>query len=172
MEIDKEIRMAPHGFTDICRQMVISKRSHVPQTPASFCGQIGTDRAVNEWKTHRKFSGNIEQHVCSRRSGCEYHEVASSVFVCEKTGKVHVCDEACKERYIDSDLGTEVCEISGVSYDAALQEDEEDGEQVGEPEQHYFEKGYFGRAFEVGYDCDNEIELQTALWGGPVRGYK
>jgi hypothetical protein len=71
---------------------------------------------------------------------------------------------------VDTDLGTEVCEISGVSFDTVLQEEEDDAEQ-GEQDQHYFEKGYFGRAFEVGYGCDNEIELQTALWGGPTRGY-
>ena len=170
LEIDKEMRMAPEGFEKICTEAAISKRSQVCQNLAPLCGQIAIDRAVSEWKTHRKFSGDVGAHVCSRREGCTYHEVAQQVFVCESTGKVHVCDDSCKERYVDTDLGTEVCEISGVSFDTVLQEEEDDAEQ-GEQDQHYFEKGYFGRAFEVGYGCDNEIELQTALWGGPTRGY-
>tara|TARA_B100000405_G_scaffold254362_1_gene188486 strand:- start:242 stop:421 length:180 start_codon:yes stop_codon:yes gene_type:complete len=55
-------------------------------------------------------------------------------------------------------LGTEICEISSASFDV-LQDEEEDDEAIAEQDQHYFEKGYFGRAFEVGYGCDNENEL-------------
>ena len=170
LEIDRERRKAPEGFERICAEAVAAKRSHVCSKPAPLCGHVAADLVASEWKSRRTFAADTT-HVCSRRAGCSYQELPGKVFVCEVSGRVHVCDDTCRERQVDTDLGTEICQISGASFDTVLQDDENDDDQtVAEQEQHYFEKGYFGRAFEVGYGCDNETELQTALWGGPTRG--
>jgi hypothetical protein len=58
---------------------------------------------------------------------------------------------------LDTEIGTEICEVSGRVLDTVAADDEdEDPQAAAEQDQHYFEKGYFGRAFEVGYGCDNE----------------
>lgn len=170
LEIDRERRKAPAVFEKIFVEAFAAKRSQVCANIAPLCEQVATDQVAREWKSHRKFSHDAT-HVCSRRNGCSYQELQGKVFVCERTGKVHVCDDTCRERQLDEDSGTEICQISGASFDTVLpDEDDEDEQTVAEQEQQYFEKGYFGRAFEVGYGCDNELELQTALWGGPTRG--
>jgi len=156
-EIDRETRQAPKGFEKICGEAFAAKRSQVCANLAPMSGGTPMYLAAVEWKGRRKFVAE-EGHLCSRRAGCSYHELPGKVFVCEKTGNIHVCDETCAHRYLDSDLGTEICEISGASFDV-LQDEEEDDEAIAEQDQHYFEKGYFGRAFEVGYGCDNENEL-------------
>jgi len=170
IEIERERRKAPEGFERICAEAVAAKRSHVCSKPAPLCGHVAADLVASAWKSRRTFDTDTT-HVCSRRAGCSYQELPGKVFVCEGSGRVHVCDETCRERQVDTDLGTEICQISGASFDTVLQDDENDDDQtIADQEQHYFEKGYFGRAFEVGYGCDNETELQTALWGGPTRG--
>ena len=167
MEINRERRKAPAGFEKICAEACAAKRSRQNAVLAPLCEQLATDRAASEWKSHRQFATDADSHVCSRRAGCSYAELPSNVFVCERTGKVHVCDDTCSERYLDTEIGTEICEVSGRVLDTVAADDEdEDPQATAEQDQHYFEKGYFGRAFEVGYGCDNEAELATALWGG------
>jgi len=170
-EITRELRMAPEGFERICVEAQVSKRSQVCVRLAPL-QEIGeSDRAVANWKRKRSFScDDVDRHRCSRRLGCTYHVVHVNVFVCESSGRVHVCDENCRERMFDTENETEICEISGASFDTVLQEhDDENTADLQDQQEQYFERGFFGRAFAVGYECENEVELQTALWGAPIR---
>jgi len=166
-EIDRERSLAPKGFENLFVEAQVAKRSQACTITAPISTEIAeSDRAITAWKRKRSFSCD-DNHRCSRRLGCTYHEVAGKTFVCEKSGLVHVCDENCRERVYDNESETEICEISGASFDTVLHEEETE-ENAGEQQDQYFERGFFGRAFAVGYDCENETELQTALWGAPT----
>lgn len=46
------------------------------------------------------------------------------VFLCERCGWAHVCDDACRERMVDAVTGTLVCPISGFCTGRLLTEEE------------------------------------------------
>ena len=166
-EINRERSLAPKGFEDMFVEAAVAKRSQACLQLAPISTEMAeSDRAISAWKRKRSFLC-AENHRCSRRLGCTYHEVADKTFVCETSGLVHVCDENCRERTYDNESETEICEISGASFDTVLHEEERE-DNAGEQQDQYFERGFFGRAFAVGYDCENETELQTALWGAPT----
>jgi len=58
-----------------------------------------------------------------------------------------------------------VCVVSGRCFDAWLEqhadEEEEEGGQDG--------PGTLGKAYQSGYYCSTEAELEVALWGGSMR---
>jgi hypothetical protein len=45
----------------------------------------------------------LRRHCCSLAHGCTFHRVGADIFVCERTGRAHVCDHACRERVVDMD---------------------------------------------------------------------
>ncbi|XP_068649639.1 F-box protein SKIP31-like [Aristolochia californica] len=55
---------------------------------------------------------------------CSYSQIGD-VFLCDKTGRVHVCDETCRETILDPD-GLVVCTISGHCFDRLLSPCEEE----------------------------------------------
>ena len=46
------------------------------------------------------------------------------MFLCERCGWAHVCDDACRERIVDAATDTLVCPISGFCTGRLLTEDE------------------------------------------------
>lgn len=64
--------------------------------------------------------------MCSCCVGCLYVELLSNVFVCECMGKVYVCDDICLERYLDIEIGIEICEVFGWVLDIVVVDDEDE----------------------------------------------
>ncbi|XLR35601.1 hypothetical protein S83_063501 [Arachis hypogaea] len=65
--------------------------------------------------THR-CSGNCS---CLFWGTCSYYEIGD-VFICEKTGQVHVCNDTCREVIMDPTNELLVCTILGHCFDRFL----------------------------------------------------
>ncbi|CAN1143925.1 F-box protein SKIP31 [Linum perenne] len=81
---------------------------------------------------------------------------------------VSVCDETCRENITDPSNELMVCTISGRCSDILLPtevEPEPDQQQYAgtEEAEPFMGSGRFARAYMLGYNCDNEQELQDAL---------
>ena len=91
-----------------------------------FAGQSTPIEAINrrhspvtQWRVEHGFSEQPDQaHVCSGR--CIFVHVVDNVYLCEKCGREHVCDEHCGERVLDTANGLPVCPISGMCFDHQL----------------------------------------------------
>ncbi|XP_028086411.1 F-box protein SKIP31-like [Camellia sinensis] len=134
--------------------------------------QIILDKTVADqvsiWKSSRGLTDKVvPNHDCSGET-CSYYQIGD-VFVCEKTGQVHVCDDTCREAVLDPTNVLLVCTISGHCFDLLLSpsEMEPDTEQqqcgVSEEAEPFMGSGRFARAYLLGYNCADEKELQAAL---------
>ncbi|KAM5565302.1 hypothetical protein ABKV19_019365 [Rosa sericea] len=167
-------RNCPVEFKEYYVQMQAAKRSQAPlpsQVKVNDDGLI-LDKTVADqvsiWKRSKGLTDKVvTDHTCSGEK-CTYYQVGD-VFVCEKTGQVHVCDEFCREAVMDPSNMLWVCRISGHCFDNVLspQEVESDAEQqqedpTDEPEP-FMGSGRFARAYLLGYNCADEKELE-ATW--------
>ncbi|KAK3265792.1 hypothetical protein CYMTET_25554 [Cymbomonas tetramitiformis] len=124
---------------------------------------------VTSHRLRHSLGDGADGHSCSANT-CTYHRIGSNVYVCEKSGRAHVCDQSCKKRVVDSDDNL-VCCISGRCSQRWLMPHEEqcnreDEGCVGDE----FQGGQFGRCFSSGYSCTSEAELNAAIWGGSLDG--
>ena len=138
--------------------------------------------SVSRWRASRGLGDGTDQatlraHTCSLAHGCAFHRIGADIFVCESTGRAHVCDDACRERVVDMDGMSETCAISGRSFDRILDEGAEGmiggygygygaetigaGGGGGDPE-----RGWLRGCYEAGYGASSEKEMYAALWGG------
>ncbi|CAI0410176.1 unnamed protein product [Linum tenue] len=123
---------------------------------------------ISIWKTTRGLTDDVAMdHRCSGNT-CSYYQIGD-VFVCEKTGNVHVCDETCREVITDPSNELLVCTISGRCSDMLLlpseMEPEPDQQQFGgmDEAEPFMGSGRFARAYMLGYNCENEEELEATL---------
>lgn len=159
-------------FKEYYIQMHTAKRSEAP-----LLSQVNDDRVIIDktvadqidiWKSSKGLNGKATvDHACSGES-CSYHQIGN-VFVCEKTGNVHVCDDTCREVFLDPENQLLVCRVSGRCFDTLLSstEMESDTEQqlsglIDEAEP-FMGAGRFARAYLLGYNCADEKELEAAL---------
>ncbi|XP_050366669.1 F-box protein SKIP31 isoform X2 [Argentina anserina] len=167
-------RNCPVEFKEYYVQMQAAKRSEAPlpsQVKVNDDGLI-LDKTVADqvsiWKRSKGLTDKVStDHGCSGEK-CTYYQVGD-VFVCEKTGQVHVCDEFCREAVMDPANMLWVCQISGHCFDNVMspQEGESDSEQqqedpTDEPEP-FMGSGRFARAYLLGYNCADEKELEATL---------
>ena len=159
-------------------QSAAAKRSTPPEWSALHTDDVlistPTDaEAVVAWRASRGIgdgSSAEARHHCSLASGCSYRRFGADVFACETSGKAHVCDDECRERVVDMDGMSEMCCISGRSFDRMLDEGAEGfvtgerGADAGDPA--LGERGFLGRCFETGYAASSEREMYAELWGG------
>jgi hypothetical protein len=159
-------------------QSAAAKRSTPPNWSALHTDDVlistPTDaEAVARWRASRGIGDGSDpayRHTCSLANGCGFRRFGADVFVCEFSGKAHVCDEDCRERVVDMDGTSEMCCVSGRSFDRILDEGAEGmtgerGAEVGDP---MGERGFLGRCFEAGYEASSEREMHAALWGGDL----
>ena len=163
-------------------QSAAAKRSTPPEWSALHTDDVlistPTDaEAVVAWRASCGLgdgSSAEARHSCSLASGCSYRRFGADVFVCETTGKAHVCDDECRERVVDMDGMSEMCCISGRSFDRMLDEGAEGfvtaerTADAGDPA--LGERGFLGRCFETGYAASSEREMYAELWGGGGAG--
>ncbi|CAL5407075.1 hypothetical protein CsSME_00019235 [Camellia sinensis var. sinensis] len=97
--------------------------------------QIILDKTVADqvsiWKSSRGLTDKVvPNHDCSGET-CSYYQIGD-VFVCEKTGQVHVCDDTCREAVLDPTNVLLVCTISGHCFDLLLSPSEMEPDTVKE----------------------------------------
>ncbi|XP_020550739.1 F-box protein SKIP31-like isoform X2 [Sesamum indicum] len=117
------VRNCPSEFKEYYIQMQVAKRSQAPNPSQVNDDRIILDKTladqVSIWKSSRGLADTVVvNHACSGEN-CTYYHIGD-VFVCEKTGNVHVCDDTCKEVIMDPTNELLVCTISGRSFDRLL----------------------------------------------------
>ncbi|KAJ8774064.1 hypothetical protein K2173_009495 [Erythroxylum novogranatense] len=168
----KLVRNSPPEFKEYYIQMQAAKRSQAPLPSQVKDDRIILDKSVADqvsiWKSSRGLTDKVfADHACSGET-CSYYQIGD-VFICEKTGNVHVCDDTCREVIMDPANELLVCTISGRCFDRLLSpsEMESDHDQlqggVTDEAEPFMGSGRFARAYQLGYDCDDEKELEAAL---------
>ncbi|XP_061341750.1 F-box protein SKIP31 isoform X2 [Gastrolobium bilobum] len=164
------VRNCQNEFKEYYIQMQAAKRSQTPHP--SQDDRIILDKTladqVSSWKSSRGLTDTVvPDHACSGET-CSYYEIGD-VFICEKTGQVHVCDDTCREVIMDPTNELLVCTISGHCFDRLLSpaEMEPDAEQqqggVTDEAEPFMGSGRFARAYLLGYNCADEKELEATL---------
>ncbi|XP_065876981.1 F-box protein SKIP31 isoform X2 [Euphorbia lathyris] len=166
----KLVRNCPAEFKEYYIQMNASKRSQAPLPSQVKDDQILLDKTVSDqvsiWKSSRGLTDKVfADHTCSGET-CSYHQIGD-VFVCEKTGNVHVCGDTCREVIISPLNELLVCTISGLCFDRLLSPCEMELDPieraVADEAEPFMGSGRFARAYLLGYNCDDENELEAAL---------
>ncbi|CAN8267437.1 unnamed protein product [Cochlearia groenlandica] len=165
------VRSCPTDFKEYYIQMQASKRSQAPLPSQMVDDRIILDKTVLEqvslWKKSKGLTDKVViGHACSGTK-CSYHQI-DDVFICRETGNIHVCDDNCKEVIYCPESGVMVCTISGLCSDTLLLHADPDADAVSEeayePEAEIFTgRGRLARAFELGYNCEDERELERTL---------
>ncbi|GFP81528.1 F-box protein skip31 [Phtheirospermum japonicum] len=188
------VRGCPSEFKEYYIQMQVAKRTQAPHPSQTFnvliCRDVNRvsplgpsgysvndDRIildktladqVSTWKSSRGLADTVvANHACSGVN-CTYYHIGD-VFVCEKTGNVHVCDDTCKEVIMDPTNELLVCTISGRVFDSIFSPDEiefdAEQQQVGvtDEAEPFMGSGRFARAYLLGYNCQDEKELEATL---------
>lgn len=161
-------------FKEYYLQMYAAKRSQAPLLSQVNDDLIILDKTVADqvsiWKNSKGLSDKVvTDHSCSGEV-CSYFQIGN-VFICEKTGNVHVCDDTCKEAIADPANELLVCTISGRCFDRLLSPSEMEGDAdqelqqgvVSDEAEPFMGAGRFARAYLLGYNCDDEKELEAAL---------
>ncbi|KAJ8497344.1 hypothetical protein OPV22_007896 [Ensete ventricosum] len=172
-EMNEFARNTPSEFREYYIQMQAAKRSQAPLPSQVDDGAI-LDRTVADqvsmWKSRRGLTDDAAiGHICSGNT-CSYYQIGD-VFICERTGRVHVCDDACREVVLDLQTGGLVCTISGrcyftlVSFEKDTDTFENEQQQAGvvDEAEPFMGSGRFARAYMLGYNCADEEELEAAL---------
>ncbi|KAG5395223.1 hypothetical protein IGI04_025186 [Brassica rapa subsp. trilocularis] len=162
------VRSCPTDFKEYYIQMQAAKRSQAPLVAQMVDDQIVLDKTVLDkvsmWKKSKGLPDKaVVGHVCLGTK-CDYHQI-DDVFICQETGNVHVCDDNCKEVIFCRESGNMVCTISGLCSESLLVQDDSDAdEEEAEQEAEVLTgRGRFGRAFEFGYNCESEQELDRSF---------
>ncbi|KQK17497.1 F-box protein SKIP31 isoform X2 [Brachypodium distachyon] len=168
------VRYTPTEFKEYYIQMQAAKRSQAPLPSEVNDDKVILDKTiadqVSSWKSSRGLTEDaVKGHSCSG-STCLYTQIGDA-YICEKTGRVHVCDDACREFVLDQSSGLLVCTISGHCFERFLCPDDEwdtcdtDQQQGGvtDEAEPFLGSGRFARAYLLGYNCADEKELEYAL---------
>jgi hypothetical protein len=168
------VRNTPGEFRELFIQMQAAKRSQAPLKSQVYDDLVVVDTSVADQITTWRRSQNLPDvytgdHSCSGRT-CSYYQI-DDVFLCEKTGRAHVCDDTCKETVLDSSNELLVCTVSGRCFDRWLSPAEEnaaefqqaDANAAAEEGEPFLGSGRLGRAYLLGYNCADDRELDEAL---------
>jgi hypothetical protein len=154
-------------------QMQAAKRSQAPLPSQVKDDYIILDKTVadqvSNWKSKMRLNDKVaSDHTCYGET-CTFHKIGD-VYICEKTGLVHVCDYTCKAVVLDTSNMLFVCTISGRCFDNIMSPSEEiesDSEQfeggVTDDAEPFMGSGRFARAYQLGYNCSDEKELEATL---------
>ncbi|PIA40275.1 hypothetical protein AQUCO_02500164v1 [Aquilegia coerulea] len=147
------VRNTPSEFKEYYIQMQVAKRSQTPLPSQVNDDSIILDKTVADqismWRVSRGLTDEVvADHACSGHT-CTYYQIGN-VYLCEKTGRVHVCGDTCREVVMDTFTGLWVCTVSGHCFDTLLSpaETEPDAEQQGvtDEAEPFMGSGRFGKA--------------------------
>ncbi|GLJ43330.1 hypothetical protein SUGI_0899990 [Cryptomeria japonica] len=168
------VRDSPIEFQKYYIQIQAAKRSEAP-SPTKLEEDLTlavttVDDQISQWKQScglpDVFTGD---HVCSG-STCTYSQVGN-FFLCENTGCVHVCDHTCQETVYDTSNQLLVCTISGRCSQQWISTSEEevdpghhqDDIAASDEAEPLTTAAQLTRAYLLGYNCNDEEELELAL---------
>ncbi|XP_023639323.1 F-box protein SKIP31 [Capsella rubella] len=165
------VRTCPSDFKEYYIQMQAAKRSQAPLPSEMVDDRIILDKTVLEqvslWKKSKGLADKVVTgHICLGTK-CSYHQI-DDVFICKETGNVHVCDDNCKEVILSPEGDLMVCTISGLCSETLLVQTDPDADGFYEEEAElelevFTDKSRLARAFELGYNCEDEQELERTL---------
>lgn len=166
------VRNCPSEFKEYYIQMQTAKRSQAPLPSQVLDDRIMLDKTITDqvsiWKSSRGLTDKVVMdHACSGET-CTYYQIGD-VFVCEKTGNVHVCDDTCREVVADPANELLVCTVSGRCFDRLLSPSEVEPDTelqqggVTDEAEPFMGSGRFARAYLLGYYCADEKELEATL---------
>ncbi|GAB2295928.1 hypothetical protein Dimus_030076 [Dionaea muscipula] len=168
------VRNCQMEFREYYIQMNAAKRSQAPLPSQVIDEGLISDKTVADqvsiWKSSKGLTDAVtNDHSCSGET-CTFYQI-EDVFICEKTGQVHVCDDTCRDAILDPTSQLLVCTISGHCFDRLLSpaeaESGSDTEQqqdiVADEPEPFMGAGRFARAYLLGYNCAVEKELEAAL---------
>ncbi|KAG5589234.1 hypothetical protein H5410_039748 [Solanum commersonii] len=168
------VKNCPTELKEYYIQMQAAKRSQVPLPSLINDEHMILDKTVADqvsiWKNSKGLGDNVVNgHACSGET-CAYHQIGD-VFVCEKTGNVHVCDDACREVVLDPTNGLLLCTISGHCFDSMLLSPDEmepdvDQQQAGmtDEAEPFMGSGLFG-SFHLELEVSNSSFLNMERLG-------
>lgn len=165
------VKNCPSEFREYYIQMQTAKRSQAPipsQDDRMILDKTVADQ-VYTWKSSKGLTDQVAtDHVCSGKN-CSYYQIGD-VFICEKTGNIHVCDDNCKDASVDPANGVLVCTISGHCFDRLLspsdemdQDTDQQQDGISDEAEPFMGSGRFARAYLLGYNCADEKELEACL---------
>ncbi|KAL8101715.1 hypothetical protein AgCh_033562 [Apium graveolens] len=165
------VRNCPSECKEYYIQMQTAKRCQAPipsQDESMILDKTVADE-VSTWKSSKGLTDQVvTDHACSGKN-CSYHQIGD-VFVCEKTGNIHVCDDTCKDASADLTNGLLVCTISGHCFERLMSptdEVDQDTDQqqggVSDEAEPFMGSGRYARAYSLGYNCADEKELEACL---------
>ncbi|CAL0314239.1 unnamed protein product [Lupinus luteus] len=157
------VRNCQNEFKQYYIQMQAAKRSQAPHPSLLNDDRILLDKTladqVASWKSSKGLSDTVvTDHACSGET-CSYYQIGD-VFICEKTGQVHVCDDTCREVIMDPTNELLVCTISGHCFDRLLSasEMEPDAEQqqggVTDEAEPFMGSGRFGKDMDLAFNIN------------------
>ncbi|KAL2634559.1 hypothetical protein R1flu_006038 [Riccia fluitans] len=170
------VRNTPVEFREYYIQMQVAKRSQAPAPSQIRDDLVVIDTSVTDhvtaWRRGHKLPDvYVGDHSCSGRT-CSYYQIGD-IFLCERTGRAHVCDDTCRETVLDPSNDLLVCTVSGRCFDRWLDgDDDEEAQpalkqaeinQAAEEGEPFLNAGRLGRAYLLGYNCADERELDAAL---------
>ncbi|KAL4592965.1 hypothetical protein LXL04_005974 [Taraxacum kok-saghyz] len=165
------VRNCPIEFKEYYIQMQVAKRTQAPLPSQLKDDWMILDKSVADqvsiWKRSKGLTDKVfSDHNCSGET-CSYYQIGD-VFVCETTGYVHVCDDTCKDVVLDPENELLVCTISGHCFDRLLSpsetgDNEEQQGGVTDEAEPFMGSGRFARAYQLGYNCEDEKELEACL---------
>ncbi|XP_063946240.1 F-box protein SKIP31 isoform X2 [Daucus carota subsp. sativus] len=172
-EMVKFVRNCPSEFKEYYIQMQTAKRCQAPipsQDDWLILDKTVADE-VSTWKSSKGLTDPVvTDHACSGKY-CSYHQIGD-VFVCEKTGNIHVCDDTCKDASADLTNGLLVCPISGHCFERLMSPAEEldqhtdqlifGQDAVSDEAEPFMGSGCYAQAYLLGYNCADE-ELEACL---------
>ncbi|XP_028119517.1 F-box protein SKIP31-like [Camellia sinensis] len=117
------VRNCPAEFKEYYVQMQAAKRSQTPLPSQVNDDRIILDKTLTDqvsiWKSSRGLTDKVVLDHDFSGETCTYYQIGD-VFVCEKTGQVHVYDDTCREAVLDPTNELLVCTISGHCFDRLL----------------------------------------------------
>ncbi|KAK1372445.1 F-box protein SKIP31 [Heracleum sosnowskyi] len=165
------VRNCPSESKAYYIQMQTAKRCQAPipsQDDSMILDKTVADE-VSTWKSSKGLTDQVvTDHACSGKD-CSYHQIGD-VFVCEKTGNIHVCDDSCKDASADLTNGLVVCTISGHCFERLMsptdevdQDTDQQQDAVSDEAEPFMGSGLYARAYSLGYNCADEKELEACL---------
>jgi hypothetical protein len=141
-------------------QMTVGRRSEVPKTPSregSSLAEPGAGRSLAAWRAARGFRPwplTVDHGCPGRQTFVPLPGSELPVFLCERCGWAHLCDDTCKERIVDAATDMLVCPISGFCSGRVLTEDEEAAQLRGRGDDELeplYGTGWLARVYIDGY---------------------
>ena len=163
---------------DLFRQMQRAKRSAPPDPTELHTDDVlicpdgrGGCRAISRVQgTRRRYRSRVAAHVFARHCCSFFHRVGADIFVCERTGRAHVCDEGVprESRGHGRHVGDVFHQRAVVRSHSRRGRGGDDGRRNtrGGRRGSTGERGWLGKCFEAGYGASSERDMYYALWGG------